>query len=418
VKVLVLGGGVIGLCSAHALLRDGHEVVLVDRDFVGSGATPGNAGWVCPSQVAPLAAPGMLRHSAGLLLRRTSPLYIAPRLDPTMLRFMVAFARRCTRDAQARATSALVELAATVEADYQQLESILAEPLHRERAGVLCCFTDAEHARGAHQQWRVVDRVAGTGPGPLHDADAMAEEERALARNVTAGFVLPQDSHLDPAALARTLRAAVERTGAKIVEQAGACELLLTGKRVTGVRTSSAGDIAADEVVIAAGADSARYLPQLGIRVPLVAGTGYNFTVRPEVEPRRPLHLEEAHVACTPMRGALRVAGTMEISGRTSGIDHRRVEAIVRSASRYLQGVTWAARTDVWGGPRPVTPDGMPLLGRPEGIQGCIVATGHGMYGVTLAPTTGRVVAEVVAGATAMPGLAPSRSIQRAKPST
>jgi D-amino-acid dehydrogenase len=351
----------------------------------------------------------MLRHSAGLLLKPTSPLWISPRVDRAMLRFLLAFARRCNRHDHASATSALAGLAESVEADYAELEAELGS-LGREQAGVLCCFTDARHARTAHQRWGDVARVTGTGPAALLDAEGMAAEEPALSRAVVAGFVLPQDSHLDPAELATTLRSAVEKAGATVVERAGDCALLRTGDRVTGVRTAAAGEVTADEVVVAAGAATAGYLGELGIRVPMVAGTGYSFAVRPPVVPRRPLHLEEAHVACTPLGGALRVAGTMEISQRTSGINARRVDAIARAASRYLRDVSWDARTDVWGGARPVTSDGLPLLGRPSGITGCVVATGHGMYGVTLAPTTGRLVADVVAGKPVPPAVSPRRA--------
>ncbi|HVV75631.1 MAG TPA: FAD-dependent oxidoreductase [Mycobacteriales bacterium] len=406
---VVLGGGLIGLASAHELLRDGHEVVIVDRGALGGGATPGNAGWVCPSQVTPLAAPGMVRHSAGLLLRPTSPLWIQPTANPVMLRFLLAFARRCNRRAFAEATAALAQLAETVEADYARLEDELGGTFTREHAGILSCFTDVEHARTAHQGWYDVARVSGTGPGDLLDADAMTAEEPALSREVVAGFVLPQDGHLDPTALAAALRSAVESAGAKVVEHAGACFPLRDGNRVVGVHTAAAGRIDGDDVVIAAGAGSAGYLRSLGIRVPMVAGTGYSFTVEPPVVPRRPLHLEEAHVACTPLGGTLRVAGTMEISRRESGINHRRVNAIAKAASRYVRDVSWDDRSAVWGGPRPVTSDGVPLLGRPEGIDGCVVATGHGMYGVTLAPTTGRLVAQLVGGTPTQPALSPSR---------
>ncbi|MCW2544924.1 MAG: dependent oxidoreductase, partial [Frankiales bacterium] len=307
-KVVVLGGGLIGLASAYELLLDGHEVTVVDQDTVGGGATPGNAGWVCPSQVGPLAAPGMLRHSAGLLLKPSSPLWIAPTLDPAMLRFLLAFARRCNRRDHAEATSALVDLASAVESDYARLEDQLG-PVGRVKAGVLSCFTDVDHARQAQQHWNDVARVTGTGPGPLLDAAAMAATEPALSRDVVGGFVLEADSHLDPAVLAKTLFAALQ--GATLVEGAGRCTLLRSGNRVRGVRSASAGELEADQVVIAAGAGSATYLRSLGVRVPLVAGTGYSFSVRPSAVPAMPLHLEEAHVACTPLSGALRVAGTM-----------------------------------------------------------------------------------------------------------
>jgi D-amino-acid dehydrogenase len=114
-------------------------------------------------------------------------------------------------------------------------------------------------------------------------------------------------------------------------------------------------------------------------------------------------------VAVTPLGGALRVAGTMELSGIRSTINERRVGAIARAADRYLRDVDWDARTDVWGAPRPVTSDGLPLLGRPRGVQGCVVATGHGMFGVTFAPTTGRLVAALVGGASGPAPLSPSR---------
>jgi D-amino-acid dehydrogenase len=405
-KVVVLGGGLIGLASAHALLKDGHDVVVVDRASLGGGATPGNAGWVCQSQVAPLAAPGMLRHSASLVLKPSSPLYVSPRVNRETLRFLLAFARRCNRRAHRSAVSALVELASTVEEDFDRLEAELGA--HRSKDGVLCCFTDAGHARTAHEQWAAVDRVAGTGPGPLLDGPGLQALEPSLSDEVAAGFLLPQDSHVDPAALAAALRSDVEKAGATVVERAGETELIRVGNRITGVRSAS-DEIRADQVVVAAGAGSARYLRHLGVRVPMVPGTGYSFTVRPSVLPTRPLHLEEAHVACTPLNGALRVAGTMEISGRTSGIDERRVRAIVGAAGRYLRDVQWDAREDVWGAPRPVTSDGLPLIGRPSGVEGCVVATGHGMYGVTLAPTTGRLVAAIVSGQPGPPALSPSR---------
>ena len=403
-RVVVLGGGLIGLSSAWALLRDGHEVVVVDAGRTGDGASRGNAGWVCPSQVGPLAAPGMLRHSVGLLLRPTSPLYIAPRPDPQLLRFLAAFTRRCTKRAFASAVSALADLAATVEDDWALIES--DAPVTRAKDGVLCAFTSREAAEHGHSGWSSGNRP---GPGPVLDAAAMHGEEPALGDAVVAGYLLPADSHVDPSALADALRVAVGKAGATVLEDAGSCELLRRGDRVVGVRSAAHGELRADEVVLAAGTWTSSYLGDLGVRVPLVPGTGYSFTVQPEVVPRRPLHLEEAHVACTPLRGALRVAGTMELSGLRTTINERRVEAIARAADRYLRGVEWAGRTEVWGAPRPVTSDGLPLLGRPRGIDGCVVATGHGMYGVTLAPTTGRLVAAAVRGETTPAALSPSR---------
>lgn len=414
-KVAVLGGGLIGLSSAHALLKDGHEVVIVESDTIGGGATPGNAGWVCQSQVGPLAAPGMLRQSIGMLLKPTSPLYIAPRLSSELMRFMLAFPRQCTKRAHSDAVQTLVSLAASVQDDYAQLEDELETPVAHDHDGILICFLDAHHAHAAHASWNDVARVAGSAPGPLLDAAAIHDLEPSLADGVSGGFLLPQDSHLNPAQLAAALRDAVEKAGAQILEGAGDCALLRRGSRVRGLLSATHGEIGADEVVLAAGARSAGYFRELGIKVPMVAGTGYSFTVTPEIQPRRPLMFEEAHVVGTPMNGALRIAGTMEISGRTSGIDQRRVNAIVGAGGRYLKGIDWAARTDVWGGNRPVTSDGLPVLGRPDGIEGCVVATGHGMYGVTLAPTTGRIVADVVkagaasTGSAALAAVSPSR---------
>ena len=408
-RIAIVGAGIIGLTTAHALLDDAHEVVLIDKEAPGGGASRGNAGWVCPSQVAPLAAPGMLSHAAMLLLKRTSPLYISPRAAPQLARFLTAFTQRCNKRSYADAVGTLTRLAQSVEADYAWLEQTLeqhAHPLLRERHGVLACFADPRAGVHAHAAWR--DR-AGPQPGPMLDGDQTRALEPALGDIVRAGFELPADSHLDPDALTSALIAAAKSRGVTFVEQAGHCSLAQRNDRVVGVESQQAGRVEADEVVIAAGADSSSYLREVGIRMPVVSGYGYSFTVPNPTPTKRALHLEEAHVACTPAGADMRVAGTMELSGRMHGIDERRVAAIQRAARTYLPDLDWRNATTAWGAPRPVTPDGLPIIGRPRNVAGCVIATGHGMYGVTFAPTTAQLVARIISGDAGPEALSPSR---------
>jgi D-amino-acid dehydrogenase len=371
-RVMVVGAGLVGLSIAYALTK--HDDVQVDvieqGGRVGGGASRGNAGWICPTQVAPLAAPGLVRRLTRDALSPSSALYIRPGGLPALAPFLLRLASGATTGTYRERVAALRVLA---DRAWPALEEAVGDGLDVElhRTGILSVFADPAIARHA------LDLLAFQ--AELLTADEMGES--CLTSRATTGYVLREDGFVDPAALVEALAAAVRERGGQIT----------VGREPDAISRNEA-----DCVVLAAGAATAQVAAQYGHRLRVVPGKGYSFTVPMRTPPSRPVHLEQAHVVLTPLDAGVRVAGTMELGDRTNRLDQRRVEAIAAAAAPWVEGIDWDRRTDVWVGERPLTSNGLPIIGRLE--DGLFVATGHGMYGVTLALPTGDALAREIVG--------------------
>ena len=394
--VVVVGGGLVGLSCAWFLARDGVEVAVLERGRVGGGASRGNAGLVCPSLADPLPAPGLIRHSLAGLLRPDSALHVDPRALPRMAGFLARFARRTTPRAYAAGVTALGQLGRMAFGLYDELaaESAVGE-LHDD-GYLFACATRGSATAARDGLARMADRGYAAPPGPLLEADELRQLEPSLSAAVRAGFVQPGERWLDPSRFVDALAARLRERGVPITEEAEVTGLRHGGRSVS-IETS-AGPLEADQVVIASGVWSDRLCRMLGLRLGLAPGKGYSFAVEPAVMPSRAIYLADAHVVATPIAGRLRLAGTLEFDGSVDRFNHRRVRAIAGAASRYLAGIDWQRRSAEWVGPRPMTPDGLPMIGRLPGRPRVLVAAGHNMLGLTLAPSTGRVIAALVTG--------------------
>jgi len=393
-RVIVVGGGVVGLCSAYFLRRAGADVVVLERDRVGSGASRGNAGEICPGEVEPLPAPGLVRHAIGNLFRRDAALFVEPRFAPFMAGFLVRLARHCTRTAYERGLSAMAELGRRTFELYDELaREGIAVGMGTD--GYLICCSSVEEATAEREAMvRLAEHGLARTPEPVLGAAEVADLEPSLSEYARAGFVQPGERWIDPSGFVDRLAGSLRGMGVEVVE----------GARVTRVREergrvlveSGRGRFEGETAVVAAGAWSRELCRALGVRLSMQPGKGYSFSVRPRPMPRRVLNFPGAHVIVTPMGERLRVAGTMEFDGTYDRFDRRRIEAIVRGVSPYFRGVEWAERSEEWVGPRPMTPDGLPYIGPLPGRSRVFVAAGHNMLGVTLAPATGKVVAGLV----------------------
>ncbi len=407
--VVIVGGGVVGLCAAYALRRHGIAVTVLDAGRPGAGASHGNAGWIVPSLSGPVPAPGLTRTSLRWMLRPASPLYIQPRADPAFGRWLLAFWRRCNaRDHRAglEATAALnrrtMELFDAYRADGIAFEQ------HAD--GLVFAYLDPAELERDLRGLELLQPF-GYEATPL-DGEAMRELEPALAGTVVGGYHLPQERHVRPDSFVAGLVARLTVDGVDLRGDTPVIGIEHRGDRVTAVETP-AGRIAADAVVVCAGAWTPGVLRLAGVRdFPIEAGKGYSLDYAPPPplpQPvRRALYLHEVRVAVTPLDGLVRLAGTMELSGVNDRLSPRRLMAIARAGARYLQG--WPADPAVatpWTGMRPMTPDGLPAIGRVPGFANLIVASGHAMLGLTLAPATGEAVAELIATGRTPEGLGP-----------
>ena len=228
--------------------------------------------------------------------------------------------------------------------------------------------------------------------------DDIRRLEPGVSSAVTTGFLVKEEAHVRPETLAAGYLAKLRELGVEVKSGVRVVRAARTGSRVTGIETDS-GSLSGDEVLVAAGAWSGQVTELFGVPLPVQAGKGYSITVNgggPKLN--RPVYLGEARIGCSPFNGSVRFAGTMELSGINTELDRRRVRGIRKGIGDYLAEPLGEAEGTEWVGMRPLTPDGLPMLGKVPGFDNLFLATGHAMLGVTLAPVTGEVMADLMTG--------------------
>lgn len=398
-RVVIAGGGLIGLCSAHALLRAGHEVTIIEPDHLGAGAATGNAGELTPQQVAPLASPATARDITRGLFTRSHYLSIALPKLPVLARFGLGFLASSRPKPLSRGTAALAQFA-----------NEILPALHRMReagvdtggggTGYLMTSSNQQILRTAHAGYTTrAAREWGEAPGEILTQGELRELEPAIHPNVQGGFVLPGEFWLDPPIFVQSLITQVLALGAAVVHGA-AVKILPNAAGFTVVNAAGeTTEISGDAAVLAAGAWSSGVLRRSRIRAASVAsGKGYSFTVPVERLPQHLLHAMDLHCVAIPMSGRLRIVGMMEFDGKPRSFRKDRIATLTSFARELVDGADWENLTDEWMGPRPMTSDGLPLLGELPGRDKVFVATGHNMHGLSLGPVTGEIIAQLVNG--------------------
>lgn len=391
-RAVVVGAGVVGLSTAWFLQEHGVEVTVVERDDVAAGASWGNAGYLSPGFSIPLPDPAVLRYGLRSLLDRDAPLYVPTTFDPSLWSFLAKFARHCTMGAWRRSMRAFVPVNSECLEAYDALAAGgVAAPTHR--APITAAFEKAEQVTDLRREFELI-RQSGQ-PLDVSEPSTSDIDVPQLSSRIQAVLRLEGQRYVDPGEFVRVLARAVESRGGEIRTGFSASGLVRGDGQVI-VKSERGERVSAEAAVVATGAWLDRLTGPLGVRTAVRAGRGYSFTVPTERPVPGPIYLPAARVACTPYQGGLRVAGTMEFRSADAPIDTDRIEAIVRSVRPLLTGVNWEGRHDEWVGGRPVTPDGLPLIGASR-MPGAFVAGGHGMWGLTLGPLTGRLLAEQIA---------------------
>ncbi|MBS3181634.1 NAD(P)/FAD-dependent oxidoreductase [Leucobacter manosquensis] len=398
--VVVVGGGLIGLSTAHALLREGHKVTIVEKRALGSGAATGNAGELTPQQVAPLASANTARDVFRGVLSRNSYLSIDPLQLPRLARFGLGFLRAARTANASRGAAALAQFSGGIRAALQRMADDGVD-ISGGGDGFLMTSSDETELDAAHAAYRSrAERGWGAGPGPVLRGDELRAAEPALQPTVVGGFMLPGEFSLDPVTFVASLVERVRAGGADIREGLAAMRIG-TGPSASIVCADENGaevTVRGDRLVIAAGAWTTSILRRSRIRsAPVVSGKGYSFTVPVDRMPSSLVHAMDLHCVAIPMHGRLRIVGMMEFDGHPERANPHRFEVLTRAASRLIADADWSARTDDWVGARPMTADGLPLLGRVPRRPDVIVAAGHNMHGLSLGPITGEIVAALVA---------------------
>ncbi|MGD8321336.1 MAG: FAD-dependent oxidoreductase [Gemmatimonadota bacterium] len=396
-RVIVVGGGIIGVSTAYELSRRGADVVLLERDRLAAGASWGNAGTVSAGH-PPLNKPGRVRRALVQTMDPTSPLYVKPRWDPPLWRWLVEFARHCT---WAHVGHCMEVMAPWGMEALRLFDEIVTEE------GIDCgyaaegyfdvCRTEAGLEDARHE----AETILRYGYHPeILDTGALLEAEPSLSPDVVGGVYYPEAATLNPLSFLEGLAAAARARGAELREGVEVEDVVTSGGRTRGVRLGSGDEVGADAVVLATGPFSLDLARRLGTRLPVQPGKGYHrdLPVGAGGSPglRVAFVLHETSIFCTPMDGFIRYAGTMEFSGLNHVMHRARLEQLTAGARAYLPGLEAQAPLSEWCGLRPVSADGLPMVGPLPGLEGLVVATGHGMLGLTLGPATGALVSDWV----------------------
>ncbi|RNI18292.1 NAD(P)/FAD-dependent oxidoreductase [Flexivirga caeni] len=400
--VIVIGAGMVGLSTAWHLQERGVEVTVVERSGVAAGSSWGNAGWVSPGLCVPLSDPSVIKYGLKALLDPDSPLYIPMKPDPKLASFLLGFARRCTPGQWKRTMDKFVPVNRQAIAAYQFLEDHGVQATSHE-APIMAAFRRAQDAVGLEHEVELI-RAAGLELEATEiDNATLRAELPIVSPDVEKAIRLGGQRFINPGEYVDALATAVAERGGRMVIGSNA-RALRHGPGGVTVEMVSGEPISGDAVVIATGA----WLPELarvcGVKTAVRAGRGYSFSVAVTDPANRPVpcpvYFPFERIACTPIGDRLRVGGTMEFAGTEEPLHVERVDAIVKNGRPLLSGVDWEDRQDTWVGGRPVSVDGLPLIG-PTRVPRVFANGGHGMWGITLGPLSGQLLAEqMVTGVT------------------
>ncbi|GIQ58460.1 amino acid dehydrogenase [Flavobacterium collinsii] len=399
-RVSIIGGGIIGLCTAYYLAKEGYEVTIFDQSPMDDGCSYGNAGMIVPSHIIPLAQPGMIAQGMKWMFDSQSPFYVKPRLDANLIKWGLQFYKHANEKHVEKAMPALRDLSLLSKELYQDFAKENNSFFYEEKGLLMLYKTDKvahemfHEAREAEKLGLEVDYLSGA---------AIAKLENGTKTDVLGGIHYKGDAHLYPQKFMQFIKEELKRLKVEIHSGTTVQDFVFDHHKITKIVTDK-GIFATDEVVLAAGSWSPSLAKKLGVSVSILPGKGYSFTLKDKNhKPSIPSILCEGKVAVTPMNNDIRFGGTMEIThtGDTK-INKNRLQGIINSINEFYPDmqVEIPENKDTWFGFRPCTPSGMPIITRAKKVVNLTFATGHAMMGLSLAPATGKIITEIISGKT------------------
>lgn len=396
--VVVIGAGVIGLSVADACARRGDHVTLIERHGPQrDGCSFGNLGMIVPSHFIPLAAPGMVAMGLKWMWNPESPFYVKPRFSAALLSWGMKFWAASSRERVTAAAPVLRDLHMLSRECFSELAASGMDFGLVQKGLLMLCKT--QHGLDEESKTAAMARPLGI-PAEVLDPKQTAALDPHVTMDIAGAVYFPMDCHLQPERYLAALQAGLEKPGVECLWNTPINGWKMEGGKVRAAVTAR-GEIAADEFVLCGGVWSEQLARPLRLALPMQAGKGYTLTVaRPPQLPTICSIFTEARVAVTPMGGALRFGGTMEMAGLDESITERRVRGIVKAVPAYYPAFEPRIFEGIepWRGLRPCSPDGLPYLGGTRRWRNLTIATAHSMMGLSLAPATGRIVARLVNG--------------------
>ena len=396
-EVIIVGGGIIGLATAYYLNLEGHDVSVIDQDKIKSGASHINSGYLTPSHIIPLAAPGMISKGFRWMFNNSSPFYIKPRFDLDLVNWGMKFIKSCTSEHVQKSMKSILDINLLSKKLFIEMQQSNNFDFHLESKGLLMAYKTslAEREEAKAASWA---KDLGIIVKQLSKEEILKIQPK-VPMEVAGAFMYESDAHTTPELFMNNLKNHLMSRGLKFFLDTVVTSFQKKEKKIEALNTNK-GIFKADEFVIATGAWTEGILKELGIKLSIQAGKGYSFDVKNITGLSIPAILSEAKVAVTPMSGFTRFGGTMEISGINSKINSRRVLSIVNAAKEYYPGIEIPLTSvdKARSGLRPLSTDGLPFIGRHSSFKNLVLASGHAMMGWSLGPATGKLITELVSG--------------------
>lgn len=392
---IIIGGGIIGLCTAYYLLKEGHQVAIVDQSNLDEGASYVNAGLLSPSHIIPLSSPGVMKKGLKWMFDPSSPFYIKPRLDMDFLKWVWAFSRSCNPTHVKRTIPVIKDISLLSQDLYETIMKTENFNVHYEKKGLLMlCQTD----KMLEEEIKIVQLAKNEGLDAKEiSLDELKKLEPNVKLNVKGATYYKCDSHTTPHEFMEEMKVCLKSSGVRFFKNEKVEDLNVQNGKITSVITNKQ-TLKADEFVLAAGSWSSKLSKKLGLNLLMQAGKGYRIDTKKSTRITIPTILAEAKIAATPMNGFTRFAGTMEIAGINDKINSMRVEAIAKVVTRFYPDIELSKeeKKNAAQGLRTVSPDGLPFIGKSNKCQNLTIATGHSMMGWTMGTATGKLVSEII----------------------
>ncbi|MEC3965321.1 NAD(P)/FAD-dependent oxidoreductase [Flagellimonas halotolerans] len=404
-KVIVVGGGISGLCSAYYLVKEGYGVTLLDQTDMTNGASFINAGYITPSHFIPLAAPGIITQGLKWMLNSSSPLYIKPRWDMEFFKWALLFKKSATTSKVKKAIPVLKELNLKSRGLYEELLASHDFDFHYERKGVLMAYCSD---KAEHEERKVAEQAIREGlEASILSKEKLQEIQPVFSDKVKGAVHYQCDAHMTPNHFMQQLKVWLLSQGVEFKFNQKVGGFTVKGKKIVSLKTQDS-IFEADEFVLASGSWTSKLVSSIGLDIPIQGGKGYSTDVHRPTDITLPTILVDARMAITPMDGFTRFAGTMEFSGNNNTIKKERVEALAKAVKTHYRDVEIQPDelNRATSGLRPVSPDGLPYIGKTSKYQNLTIAAGHAMMGWSLGPVTGKLVAQEIAKAKTMVNLA------------
>lgn len=394
--VLIVGGGIAGLCSAYYLLKSGWQVTIVDKGDLNDNCSYGNAGMIVPSHFIPMAAPGMLAKGIRWMLDKKSPFYIKPSFNLFLFKWGLNFLRHSTEKHVSTTAPFIKELNELGSTEFARLKNEFLLDFPLENKGILMLY---KTKKTEDEQIGLAEKAHDFGLNcTVLDQAGIQQLEPELKMSVTGGVHYLSDGHINPMSFMKCLISSVEDAGGIIGRNEEINKIEVSNQKISKI-FSDTKEYSADQFVFATGAELTGTLKQPGINIPVMPGKGYSFmTGEFGNRLKHPALLLDDKVSITPMDGKVRIGGTMELAGINDKINMNKVTGIAESVHNYYADVkidTPSAK-DVWYGFRPCSPDGLPYLGRLKRLENAVIAGGGGMMGVSCGPAFGKIVSELI----------------------